>query len=187
MKIYLASASPRRRQLLEQIGIECEQIHADIDEMPLENENAADYVQRLAFEKTRAVVLKLEMPTLPILGADTAVIFNKQILGKPQDIAQAREMLFLLSNQTHQVMTAVTLYSPIKNTFSTALQISDVSFALLSDQQINDYIVTKEPFDKAGGYGIQGFAATFIKEIRGSYSGVMGLPLFETSELLKQL
>lgn len=187
MKIYLASASPRRRQLLEQIGIECEQIHADINETPLENENAAEYVRRLAFEKARAVVLKLEMPVLPVLGADTAVIFNKQILGKPQDVSHAFEMLSLLSNKTHQVMTAIALYSPIKNTFSTALQITEVSFALLSDQQINDYIATNDPFDKAGGYGIQGLAATFIKEIRGSYSGVMGLPLFETSELFKQL
>jgi len=187
MKIYLASASPRRRQLLEQIGIECEQIHADINEMPLENETAADYVQRLAFEKTHAVALKLEIPTLPILGADTAVVCEQQILGKPQSVSHAFEMLSLLSNKTHQVMTAITLFSPIKNTFQTALQISEVSFDQLSDQQINDYIATNEPFDKAGSYGIQGFAATFIKEIKGSYSGVMGLPLFETSELLKRL
>jgi len=185
MKIYLASASPRRRQLLEQIGIECEQIHADIDETPLENESAADYVQRLALEKTRAVALKLETLTLPILGADTAVICEEQILGKPQDFSHAFEMLKHLSNKTHQVMTAIALYSPTKNTFQTALQITEVSFDQLSDQQINAYIATNEPFDKAGGYGIQGFAATFIKEIRGSYSGVMGLPLFETSELLK--
>jgi septum formation protein len=187
MKIYLASASPRRRQLLEQIGIECEQIHADIDETPLENEIAADYVQRLALEKTRAVVLKLEMPILPILGADTAVICEQQILGKPQDVSHAFEMLSLLNNKTHQVMTAITLYSPIKNTFQTVLQISEVTFDLLSAQQINDYIATNEPFDKAGGYGIQGLAATFIKEIKGSYSGVMGLPLFETSALLRKL
>jgi len=187
MKIYLASASPRRRQLLEQIRIECEQIHADIDETPLENESAADYVQRLALEKTRIVALKLEMPILPILGADTAVICEEQILGKPQDFSHAFEMLKHLSNKTHQVMTAIALYSPTKNTFQTALQITEVSFDQLSDQQINAYIATNEPFDKAGGYGIQGFAATFIKEIRGSYSGVMGLPLFETSELLKKL
>lgn len=187
MKIYLASASPRRRQLLEQIGIECEQIQADINETPLENENAADYVQRLAFEKTQAVVSKLKKPSLPVLGADTAVVFQKHILGKPQDVAQAKEMLFLLSNQTHQVMTAISLFNPRTNTFLTALQISEVSFALLSEAQIDAYISTNEPFDKAGGYGIQGLAATFIKEIRGSYSGVMGLPLFETSELFKQL
>lgn len=187
MKIYLASASPRRRQLLEQIGIDCEQIHADIDETPLENETAADYVQRLALEKTRAVALKLETPTLPILGADTAVICNQQILGKPQDVSHAFEMLKTLSNKTHQVMTAITLYFPIKNIFLNVLQISEVTFDLLSDQQINNYIATNEPFDKAGGYAIQGLAATFIKEIKGSYSGIMGLPLFETSELLKQL
>ncbi len=187
MKIYLASASPRRRQLLEQIGIECEQIHADIDETPLENESAADYVQRLAFEKTQAIVFKLKNPCLPVLGADTAVICEEQILGKPQDVSHAFEMLKHLSNKTHQVMTAITLYSPIKNISFNTLQISEVTFDLLSDQQINAYIATNEPFDKAGGYGIQGFAATFIKEIKGSYSGVMGLPLFETSELLKKL
>jgi septum formation protein len=187
MKIYLASASPRRHQLLAQIGIECEQIHADINEISLKNENAADYVQRLAFEKTQTIVFKLKNPLLPVLGADTVVVFQGQILGKPQDIAQAQRMLFLLSNQTHQVMTAVSLFNPRTNTFLSALQISKVSFAVLSDQQINDYIATNEPFDKAGGYGIQGLAATFIKEIKGSYSGVMGLPLFETSELLKKL
>ena len=187
MKIYLASASPRRRQLLEQIGIECEIFHADIDETPLENEMPDLYVQRLALEKTHAVALMLETPTLPVLGADTAVIYNGIIFGKPLHEKQAFEMLKTLSNQTHQVMTAVTLFNPRQNNFSTILQISDVSFDLLSDQQIYNYLKTEEPFDKAGGYAVQGFAATFIKEIRGSYSGIMGLPLFETTKLLETL
>ncbi|MEY3219759.1 MAG: hypothetical protein RIT27_1116 [Pseudomonadota bacterium] len=187
MKIYLASASPRRHQLLKQIGIECEIFQADIDETPLTNEAADAYVQRLALAKTRAVVALLEKPAMPVLGADTAVVCGETLLGKPTNADHAFQMLKQLSNKTHQVMTAVALFNPLQNNFLTTLHISDVSFDLLSDQQIYDYLKTEEPFDKAGGYAIQGLAATFIKEIKGSYSGVMGLPLFETAALLKQL
>ncbi len=180
MKIALASRSPRRRELLEQIGIEFEVLDIDIDESCNENEMPEDYVCRIAIEKARAGK-KLLKNNMPVLAADTAVILEGDILGKAENKDDAITMLTRLSGKTHEVLSAVTV---IDTKEQTKISISKVTFKSLSKEEIETYCDTDEPIGKAGGYAIQGKAATFIERLEGSYSGVMGLPLFETKQLL---
>ena len=184
-KIYLGSNSPRRLQLLQQLGLSVEVLKGEIDETVAENETASDYVLRMAISKNQQIRhLFPQKRDYPLLTADTCIAFNHQILGKPHSAKDAFTMLSMLSGNTHQVLTAICISTPIKQHY--CLQSSDVSFKSLSAEEIHAYIASGEPFDKAGAYAIQGLAASFIRHLSGSYSGVMGLPLFETSELLKK-
>ena len=188
--LYLASQSPRRLELLQQIGIPCSVMVADIDETVQNMELPEDYVVRLAIEKAKAGWNRVSSQNQAVLGSDTAVVINGKILGKPNDASDAKRMLYLLSGQTHQVMTAVALATRSGDSavpeVNYVLNINDVSFKVLSDKEISDYVATGEGLDKAGAYAIQGFAAAFICHLSGSYSGVMGLPLYETVELLEK-
>jgi septum formation protein len=194
-KIYLASKSPRRRELLRQIGIEFELLMLrdqtprgpEVSETVLPNERAEDYVKRVTMEKAlfaQQTMWWRKLPQRPILAADTTVVLEGRILGKPADEAEAIDMLRALSGRTHQVLTHVVVLHNDQS-FQTT-QRSDVAFATLTDREIRAYCSTAEPYDKAGAYGIQGQAALFIQDIAGSYSGIMGLPLFETGQLLAQ-
>lgn len=178
--LYLASRSPRRRELLNQIGVEYEILDVEIDESWNGVEVARDYVARLALEKARAGRMVAENPW-PVLAADTEVVIDDRILGKPKDKEDAMEMLQSLSGRTHLVYSAVALVHEKANL---KLSISRVCFKPLSLQASRAYCDSGEPLDKAGAYGIQGAAAAFISRLEGSYSGVMGLPLYETAELL---
>lgn len=182
--LILASASPRRRELLEQIGVSHEIRVANVNEGALPREAPAEYVLRLALAKVRAVVDRLPAgDTRPVLGADTAVAIDRQILGKPGERKEAVRQLRLLSDRQHEVLTGVALATQART--STRLSVSHVRFRRLDESEIAAYWESGEPADKAGSYAIQGYAAVFIEEIRGSYSGIMGLPLFETAELLR--
>lgn len=180
-KIYLASKSPRRRALLAQLGVDFEPVEGEIDETPFDNESAQDYVLRLARAKAQAG-WENSPKDAAVLGSDTIVVFNNQLLGKPKDQADAIKMLSLLSGQTHQVMTAIHLKSSTQSLSD--IVISDVVFAEISEQQIIEYWQTGEPQDKAGSYAIQGIAGQYVKKINGSYSAIVGLPLYETKQLL---
>jgi septum formation protein len=180
--IILASGSPRRQALLQQIGVRFRQQVADVDETPLDNESAQDYVVRLAVAKACAVRQQSGADKAPVLGADTAVVVDGRLLGKPADLAHARDMLQLLSGRRHQVLSAVAL---VQDRQAVAASASNVWFRALSEKDIEDYWKTGEPRDKAGAYGIQGIGAIFIERLEGSYSGVMGLPLYETARLLQ--
>jgi septum formation protein len=195
--IYLASQSPRRQELLKQIGVRFEmlipQAGEDTEslETPLPNEKARNYVERVTLVKS-AVALerwgKSDLAWAPILCADTTVSLPNsdqgEILGKPADALDAERILRMLSGKSHEVLTAVALTINPNEAPIHLVQISEVRFAELTDAQIQSYIETKEPFGKAGAYGIQGGASAFIPEIKGSYSGIMGLPLYETALLL---
>ena len=183
MKIYLASTSPRRKQLLEQIGIDFETIDVDINETWDGREPAKTYVKRIALEKARAAKSKIQN-NLPVLAADTSVVLANLILGKAETKEDAINMLEQLSGRTHHVYTAVAL---ITETEQVCLNISHVSFRPLSKSDSLEYCETEEPLGKAGAYAIQGKAAAFIERLEGSYSGVMGLPLYEVAEILKTL
>ena len=184
-QIILASASPRRRELLSQIGISVSVQSVDIDEIQKHNEPVLTYVQRLAMEKARRGFDTIKNKNnLPVLGADTIVEINGLILGKPENRQQAKKMLQQLSAQKHTVHTSVAIITK-ENSF-TDISSSQVLFKALDDLEIDLYLATGEADDKAGSYAIQGIAAQFIKNINGSFSGVMGLPLFETAQLLKQ-
>ena len=182
-KIYLASASPRRRQLLSQLDVAFEQFATDIDESQVEGETVEAFVCRLAEEKALAGVVIAEQD-YPVLGSDTIVVLNGQVLGKPTDQSDAIAMLTALSGQTHQVMTAIAFAN--KSKVKSMLVTTEVTFKHLSQQEINDYCATKEPLDKAGSYGIQGGAGRFVTNLNGSYFAVMGLPLYETEKLLNE-
>ncbi len=182
--IYLASLSPRRCELLDQIKVNYQQIAVSVDETPYPQEPAPDYVRRLALTKARAGRLAVSTPC-PVLGADTVIVYDKQLLGKPVDDDEASRMLRVLSGRKHQVMTAVAVVTPTRE--KVRLNISRVHFRRLSEADIQAYIKTGEPLDKAGSYAIQGLASIFIKRIEGSYSGVMGLPLYETANLLTEM
>ena len=214
--LYLASASPRRHALLNQIGIKHEVLHVPSpsgeDEPKLATESPLAYVQRTALDKAiraqqwlvqnNRTIFSAE-DSVSILTADTTVALDTLVLGKPNDDQEAAQILRLLSGQTHTVLTALVLFRATSHTMpdepssmsaeaihwerSTALSITKVSFGVLTDDVINEYIATKEPFGKAGAYGIQGYAAKFILRIEGSYSGVMGLPLYETSALIQEI
>ncbi len=185
-KIYLASKSPQRRELLTQIGVEFSVLSIDVDESRLPAEAPVDYVQRVAIAKAQAGWNNLdEERQRPVLGSDTSVVLGDTILGKPKNDDDASNMLLQLSDRDHQVMTAVAIVSD--NQILCELSTSVVSFAELTEADINWYLSTKEGIDKAGGYAVQGLAAIFIKQIKGSYSGIMGLPVRETAILLNKL
>ncbi len=179
--IYLASGSPRRSELLTQLCVCFSVIKAPIEEVKLASESAEQYVLRLALEKAQAGWQSSKQDR-PVLGADTIVVYKQQILEKPQDQLHAKEMMQLLSGKTHQVFTAVAVVD--KQHQQQVLVKTDVTFKTLSEQEITDYWLTGEPLDKAGGYGIQGLAGRFITNISGSYTAVVGLPLYETEQLL---
>ena len=182
--VYLASASPRRRELLRQIGVSFRLIGAELDETPMAGEAPAGYVSRLALAKADAGWQRSrDFGDAPVLAADTAVVLDGRILGKPQDKTDAATMLLELSGRTHQVLTAVAVRSAAGN--EVKISESLVAFRSVDAAEAAAYWNTGEPRDKAGGYAIQGYAAVFIADLKGSYSGVMGLPLFETAALLK--
>jgi septum formation protein len=194
-KIYLASKSPRRRELLRQIGIDFELLilrndgprGPDVTEEVLPGEAPADYVARVALEKAAfasTLVRRRHLMPRPVLTADTTVSIDGAILGKPVDRSEAIAMLQQLSGRTHQVLTSIAVQF---DTFSAQMtQVSNVRFGVLSAAAITAYCATQEPYDKAGAYGIQGAAARFVEHIEGSHSGIMGLPLFETVQLLRR-
>lgn len=186
--VYLASQSPRRRELLDQIGIAHCVVSVDIDESLRRGELPADYVQRLAREKAAAGwqhILERQLDTAPVIGADTAVVIDSNILGKPIDAADATAILQRLSGRSHEVITGVAVHSA--NGSHATMSCTRVWVRALDLAEIEAYWASGEPRDKAGAYGIQGFAAKFIERIEGSYSGVVGLPLFETAAILKKL
>lgn len=178
--IVLASASPRRKELLQQIGVPFEVKIADVDETPLANERPYDYVLRLALSKAGRVAADTR---LPVLAADTTVVLNDRILGKPESVQHWREMLQAMSGQEQQVMTGIALVHP--DGIEACVVTTHVRFRELPDAMIDAYIATGEGLDKAGGYGIQGMGAVLISKIEGSYSNVVGLPLTEVSQLLQ--
>ena len=179
--LYLASGSPRRQELLTQLGVSFERIVTGIEEKRAEGESAQQYVSRLAREKAQAGVASVPRD-LPVLGADTIVILNGEVLEKPCDADHAARMLRKMSGQTHQVMTAVALAA--RQHVLDCLVVTDVTFRVLTDDEIAAYIASGEPMDKAGAYGIQGLGGCFVRKINGSYHAVVGLPLVETYELL---
>jgi septum formation protein len=181
--IYLASASPRRSALLDQIGVAHRVQPVDVDERALDGEPPNQYVRRVAVLKAETLWQRLDPARRqPVLGADTAVVLDAEILGKPRDEQDCLRMLNLLSARTHQVFTAVALRA--SNGCEARVNVSEVTFRKLAADEIRRYWHSGEPADKAGGYAVQGRAALFIERITGSYSGIMGLPLFETGELL---
>jgi len=182
--LVLASASPRRHELLEQIGVPFVTVVAGIDEIAHPGESARDFVLRMAREKALEV-LKRRGESLPVLGSDTAVILDDEILGKPVDRDEAVLMLGRLSGRTHEVYSAVAVAVNEKEIYE-ALNMTRVTFAVLDAAWIESYCDTGDPMDKAGAYGVQGKAAEQISRIEGSFYGVMGLPLYETAELLKR-
>ncbi len=182
-QLLLASGSPRRLQLLRQLGLEPEVLAADIDESQAVNEGWQAYVVRMAIEKAKAG--SKQSGALVTLGADTCVIVDEQVLGKPKSEDDAMRMLLTLSGRQHQVATAVAVVTASGES-SEALNISNVSFAQIPEKFIRAYIASGEPMDKAGAYAVQGKIAAYIERLDGSYSGVMGLPLFETAQLLGQ-
>ena len=191
--VYLASQSPRRKQLLEQLGVKFELLLPDASEDPeaLEvvrpNEKPRTYVQRVTALKLEAALQRLKnrgLTPAPVLCSDTTVAIGNTIFAKPDNAEHAKEMLRQLSGQTHRVLTAVSIGTMRKQ--SRALSISQVRFADLSKQDIDRYVASQEPLGKAGSYAIQGKAAAFISHISGNYSGIMGLPMFETAHLLRE-
>ena len=196
MRLYLASRSPRRRELLHQIGIDFDTVvfrdgmRADLetDETPLVNEDPVVYVERIARAKALhglKIVEERRLPMRPVLSADTTLEFEGEIIGKPSDMADATRILIRLSGQTHRVLTGVAInhLGHIEYLLST----SEVRFRVIDDEEIRHYVMSGEPMDKAGAYGIQGRAGMFVAHLAGSYTGVMGLPVCETGELLKKL
>lgn len=184
IQLILASASPRRRELLEQLGLRYQVQVADIDESPRANEAAADLAQRLALEKAQAVWAR-NGQSLPVLGADTLGVLDGGLLTKPVDFADAKQMLLRMSGRAHTIYSAVALCHA--DGYEMALSTSQVWMRPINEQEIEAYWQQGEPCDKAGSYAIQGLGAIFVERLEGSYSGVMGLPLFETARLLAQI
>ena len=192
-RIYLASRSPRRRELLTQMGIHYDVLllresagRQDVNETPMPGESPTDYVQRIAISKAQTGwqrVCQRNLPRHAVLGADTMVMLDETIFGKPATAAQAMDMLAQLSGRVHQVMTCVALC--YQDTLTHITSVSEVRFKTLSTTEISAYVATGEPMDKAGSYAIQGRGAIFIAHLNGSYTGVMGLPLYETANLLQ--
>ena len=194
--LYLASKSPRRKQILEQMGITDIRLLAagraqltayEGDETQGDGERAEDYVIRTSRIKAAQAFARIRreaLPGAPVLAADTIVVLDGQVLGKPRNVAEARDFMQRLSGRTHEVRTAVSAGTDEEN-LKTLVSVSGVTFCTMTEGQIEGYIASPEPYDKAGGYGIQGLAGLFISSISGSYSGIMGLPVFETAELLR--
>jgi septum formation protein len=187
--LVLASGSPRRKELLTQLGYEFSVLVTDIEEQQQPDEDAQAYVQRLSLDKAKAALNLIaerepNSDSVVVLGSDTVVVSQGQVLEKPSDLADCKRMLTQLSDQRHQVMTAVSVVSADKQ--KTEIVITDVWFKPLSEQEIEKYWQTGEPCDKAGSYGIQGLGGRFVTRIEGSYYAVVGLPLFETDQLLQE-
>ena len=194
-RIYLASRSPRRRELLKQIGASFESLlvredlrrGVDVDETPLADESAGIYALRIARAKAAIALQQIAqrgLPQKPVLAADTTIVFDDCLIGKPEDDQHAMRLLRALSGREHQVLTAVAL--ALKDQVETQISVSSVWFREISDAEIRRYVASGEAHDKAGAYAIQGRAAAFTMRIEGSYSGIMGLPLAETAELLQR-
>ena len=183
-KLILASGSPRRADLLRQLGLSFSVVVPSVDEMPRRNEDSLKYVERMAKDKNAEIRKRLDSVDL-VLSADTVVVYQSRILGKPKSKTEGLSMLRLLSERTHKVITGVALTTKTQKKF--CFVETKVKFRRLSDKEIQAYWMTKEPKDKAGSYGIQGLGALFVSRIEGSYSNVVGLPLMETGELLKQV
>ena len=184
-KIILASASPRRAEILRTVGWPFETLAVDIDESRRESENATDYVQRLALEKAEAAAA--QRPDLAVVGADTTVAIDSHILEKPTDEGDATRMLQLLNNRWHKVVTGVAIIDRATSVTKVAREETEVKFAPLSDAEIRWYVATREPMDKAGAYGIQGYGATIVRRIDGDFFAVMGLSLMQVVKLMAQL
>lgn len=190
MSLLLASASPRRAELLSQLGVEFRQAPVEIDETPFANEAAVDYVERMAHEKALSALDLYGCKhgeDQVILAADTTVVLGKRILGKPENFDNFSDMMQTLSGQKHQVFTAITIVKKNEDQVfeNSVISENSVQFAILDKDDISWYWQTGEPQDKAGGYGLQGRGARFVRSINGSYSGIVGLPLYETAEILK--
>ncbi len=181
--IYLASASPRRKELLSQLDVPFEQFSVDADKSVVGDESPVAHVERLARLKAQSGVA-MGYKDRPVLGSDTVVVAEGKILGKPKDEADFKAMMALLSGRTHQVMTAVAVAD--ENQVKSTLVVTDVTFKPLSEEEIVAYWRSGEPADKAGGYGIQGRAGAFVSHLSGSYFAVVGLPLYETQQLLAE-
>ena len=195
MRLYLASRSPRRRELLHQMGVEFntlvfrdgERADAQTDETPLPGEAPAAYVERVARAKARhglKVIQERRLPPRPVLSADTTLEFDGAIIGKPASLDDATAILRRLSGNTHRVLTGVAVSEDWRSEY--VVSVSEVRFRKLDDEEIRRYVLSGEPMDKAGAYGIQGRAGMFVEHLAGSFSGVMGLPVCETGELLKR-
>lgn len=187
-RVYLASASPRRRELLQQLGIAFEAIPSNLREVRAPGESSADYVARVARDKAEYVaqlITERGLPVYPVLGADTEVVLDGEILGKPRDRTHGLALLRRLAGRTHEVLSAICVVH--HETELTALSTSRVTFSRLTESEIAQYWETGEPADKAGAYAIQGRAAAFVTHLEGSYSGVMGLPLHELSGILRKI
>jgi septum formation protein len=187
-KIYLASTSPRRQALLRQLGISFDVIAPEVAEQRVADESGATYVKRIAAEKARQVsrlVQQRRLPSRPVLAADTCILLDHEIRGKPRDRAHGEMMLGRLSGREHTVLTAVAIVH--SNAEHVALSVSKVRFRVLTEDEIIQYWNTGEPCDKAGAYALQGRAAAFVSHIDGSYSGIVGLPLYEVAQLLRQI
>ncbi len=180
--LYLASASPRRRELLQQIGVPFSLLAVSVDETPLPRETAEDYVRRVAMDKARAGLSVLPDADACVLAADTSVVLEQRILGKPADRAEGLAMLAALSGRSHRVLTAIVLAN--RGACEVRLVDSEVEFRSIDATEAQAYWDSGEPQDKAGGYAIQGWGAVFVSQLRGSYSAVVGLPLCETAQLL---
>ena len=181
--LYLASKSPRRAELLRQLGLSFEVVPADVPEQPAAGETPAQYALRIAQAKARAGAMQVKVDR-PVLGADTDVVLDGKILGKARSRDDGIAMLLALSNRTHEVYSAVAVTRGAH--MATALSVTQVTFGGIGADEAAAYWASGEPADKAGAYAIQGLGAVFVREIRGSYSGVVGLPLYETAALLKQ-
>ena len=197
--LYLASKSPRRKEILAGMGIDdIEIVHAgpavltafEGDEVQHADEPPEEYVVRTASEKARQAMQRIAAegkPALPVLAADTVVICEGKILGKPADQEEAAQFMQRLSGRSHEVRTAVVVNDGKSDELHVAVSVSQVTFAKLTEAQIKAYVQTDEPYDKAGGYAVQGLAGLFIEHIAGSYSGIMGLPVYETAQLLAKI
>lgn len=186
MKLVLASQSTRRSEILDQVGINYTVIASGFNENSIQIDNPIEYVETLAFKKAESVLCSKE-EDIVILGADTVVVIDNHILEKPNSVEEAKRYLRMLSGRDHQVFTGISLYRPQDYKTITAHQMTTVVFDTLSEDDINFYTSTKEPFDKAGGYGIQGIGARFVKEIHGDYLNVVGLPANLVIKLLKEM
>lgn len=184
MDIILASASPRRKEILGNTNVEFTVIKSEIDEVILDNEKPQQVVMRLAFEKCLDIASKHEEDL--VIGADTIVVLDDKILGKPKDENEAYRMIKSLSNRTHQVITGISLINLQSNTKIIDCVVSNVKFKDLSEEDIRDYLQTNESLDKAGAYGIQGYGALLVEEIQGDYFNIVGLPISKLSDLLKE-